>query len=401
MELTDITPAAWLAAGGLAAALGTLAARRRAGGGARSLAARLAALEDRQSDLGARLPAEPAGDAGEARLQAMASQLLGLVRDKNASLETALAGLDQLRARLRVLEQMGEPAEARALFERLGARLDGIEAAQARAEAGLAARLAALEASGTPAAEVVAELAERLGGLAAEFAGQKELAAATVQTALTGRLGPVETKLGELEGRLGGLDPEAAAEAAAERMGARLAERMETARADQEARAQRLEAMIAEIEGAESPLAEVAERLAALHAQRDAAAEAMAARLGPLEAKLAEIEAALGRLAGDAGADAARAEAQAIAAQLIAARTVAEETRLFANRIALLEASLPRLSMAQALMMQALERQAAPASTAWPLTEPAVDAGAAAEEAAGPEDDAPRRLPRVVAVQKL
>ena len=58
------------------------------------------------------------GGASEERLQAMAGQLLGLIRDKNATLETALAGLDQLRDRMRALEQMGEPAEARALFER-------------------------------------------------------------------------------------------------------------------------------------------------------------------------------------------------------------------------------------------------------------------------------------------
>ena len=50
--------------------------------------------------------------APEERLQAMAGQLLGLIRDKNATFETALAGLDQLRARMRALEQMGEPAEA-------------------------------------------------------------------------------------------------------------------------------------------------------------------------------------------------------------------------------------------------------------------------------------------------
>ena len=90
----------------------------------------------------------------------MAGQLLGLIRDKNATLETALAGLDQLRARMRALEQMGEPAEARALLETLQGRLDELAAAQAAASAALEAKLATLaEPTGA------AELAERLARL--------------------------------------------------------------------------------------------------------------------------------------------------------------------------------------------------------------------------------------------
>ena len=86
----------------------------------RSAAERLEALAAAQADLALRLDALAAqGHAPEERLQAMAGQLLGLVRDKNATLETALAGLDQLRARMRALEQMGEPASARS---RPGAR---------------------------------------------------------------------------------------------------------------------------------------------------------------------------------------------------------------------------------------------------------------------------------------
>lgn len=102
----------------------------------RSLADRVEALGAAQAELGLRLDglAERAG-APEERLQAMAGQLLGLVRDKNATLETALAGLDQLRARMRALEQMGEPAEARALYDGLAARLDALAAAQAAAAA--------------------------------------------------------------------------------------------------------------------------------------------------------------------------------------------------------------------------------------------------------------------------
>ena len=115
---------------------------------------RLEALAAQQAALGQRLDAlvaQVASGAGpEERLQAMAGQLLGLVRDKNATLETALAGLDQLRARMRALEQMGEPAEARALLDGLAQRLGGIEAAQAAAAAATEARLAALDGTAPP-----------------------------------------------------------------------------------------------------------------------------------------------------------------------------------------------------------------------------------------------------------
>ena len=57
--------------------------------------------------------------APEERLQAMAGQLVGLIRDKNATIETALAGLDQLGARMRALEQMGDEVDARAVARRL------------------------------------------------------------------------------------------------------------------------------------------------------------------------------------------------------------------------------------------------------------------------------------------
>lgn len=91
----------------------------------RSTAERLEAMAAAQAELGQRLDALAAqASAPEERMQAMAGQLLGLIRDKNATLETALAGLDQLRARMRTLEQMGEPAEARALLEALGDRVE-------------------------------------------------------------------------------------------------------------------------------------------------------------------------------------------------------------------------------------------------------------------------------------
>ena len=135
----------------------------------RSTGERLEALAAQQAELGQRLEALAAqATAPEERLQAMAGQLLGLIRDKNATLETALAGLDQLRARMRALEQMGEPAEARALLDRLGERLGGLETAQAMAAAATEARLAALDGSGATAADfarAVADLGERLARL--------------------------------------------------------------------------------------------------------------------------------------------------------------------------------------------------------------------------------------------
>lgn len=345
---------------------------------------RVEAVEALQAVLAARFEALGSDDAAERRLQAMAGQILGLLRDKAASLEVALAGLDTLRARMRVIEAIGDPAEARALFERLGVRLEAVETAQAGAGAAFEARLAVLEGAANP----VAEISERL----AQLYAQKD---ATVETAFA-RLAPLEAKLAELEGRLASRDPAAAL--------GRFGERLEA-----------LQGRVVGLEGAENPFAEISERLARLDAQKDAAAAAFA-RLAPLEARLAELERAD---AADAGAAAARAEAQAIAAQLIAARTVAEETRLFASRIGLLEASLPRLSLAQAemmqaQMMQALERQASPAATEAPearIEAPAglrVEAGSnvellaepAAPAAAPAAEDALWRLPRVVSVHK-
>src|SRR5688572_4567663 len=74
--------------------------RRRAGRPPRkprSVPDRLEALAAAQAELGLRLDAL-AAHAPEEKLQAMAGQVLGLIRDKNATFETALAGLDQLRA---------------------------------------------------------------------------------------------------------------------------------------------------------------------------------------------------------------------------------------------------------------------------------------------------------------
>ena len=118
---------------------------------------RMDAIEAAQAGLADRLEAL-AAEGGEARLQALSGSLVGLIKDKNATLEVALAGLDQLRARLQTLEQIGDLAEARGLFDRLGARLDEVQAAQASAGAATEARLAALQAGveGSPYAEISA-----------------------------------------------------------------------------------------------------------------------------------------------------------------------------------------------------------------------------------------------------
>lgn len=382
---------AWFARRPRAAAPAPLLADPLPEGQIRRIELRMEAMEGLQADVLAKLEAVGDDGAAERRLQAMASRILGLVRDKDASLDTALAGLDQLRARLRVLEQMGDLAETRGLFEEQGTRLEA-----------MAARLAGLEAATPP----FAELADQMTRLF----GQREAMAETVFA----RLAPIETKQRELEVALALRDPGEALD--------RLGERLEALRAAQEAADQNLraaqetamtglgerlgarldgfaraaEARLAALEGPQSPQAKLAERLAALHAQKEAGLEAALGRLAPVEARVAQIErglaswdakgaldqlaaelsragerlAALEAAGSDAEAEAARLEAQAIAAQMVAARTVAEETRIFANRLSLLEASLPRLSIAQALMMQALERQAAPPSAAvWPLVE--------------------------------
>ena len=222
---------------------------------AHRLEARMAAIEDGQAQLAARL--DGAGGA-EDRLQATAAQLLGLIRDKNATLETALAGLDQLRTRMRTLEQIGDAAEARGLFDRLGERLDALESAQATAAAALDGRLAGLAAQGD-----VAPIVEKLTALHA----QKDAAA----EAALGRLGPLEARLAKLEGAAPG-------EAVA-----RLATRLEALAAAQGA----TQAALAGLKAEAGPVAELAERLSRLHAQKEALAERLLARLDALEAETA------------------------------------------------------------------------------------------------------------------
>ena len=295
---------------------------------AHRLELRLATLEQGQAGLAARL--DGAGGAEE-RLQATAGQLLGLVRDKNATLETALAGLDQLRNRMRTLEQIGDAAEARGLFERLGERLAALESAQA---AGQAATEAALAVRAGEAGMPQAALVEQLTRLHT----QKDAAVDTVLA----RLAPIEARLGRLEGeapaealarlelRLDGLrDAHGATQAALSAMKhegagpvAEIAERLSRLHAQKDTVAEQLLARLAVVESeiaardpgtalaglterleglrgrvaqletpGENPYAEIAEQLTALYAQKDAVAETMLARLAPLEARLGEIEA--------------------------------------------------------------------------------------------------------------
>jgi hypothetical protein len=412
------------------------------------------AVEELQADFLARIETLGNDQTAERRLQAMASPILVLVRDKGATLDTALAGLDQLRARLRVLEQMGDFAEARGLFERQAARLEAAEV-----------KLAGLEAATPPFAEISEQMSR--------LYDQRDAMAETVFA----RLAPLEARQRELEAMVALRDPQAGLD--------RLAERLEAVRAAQEAAATALGGSL----GRPARLRGGGRRGPARHARRCGGhagrpsrgagggperdrrdrraagrslrpegggdgggprpARAAGGRLGDIETKLAAshlgaswsvspngwrpparrrrrrapcggrldgvaatTEARLLGLASETGtrlatleqaaredtgaeaeAETARMQAQAIAVQLVAARTVAEETRLFANRLALLEASLPRLSMAQALMMQARERQSAPQTAPRPLAEEAPLRGGAAEDAAW-------RLPRVILGQK-
>jgi DNA repair exonuclease SbcCD ATPase subunit len=378
---------------------------------------RVSAVERAQAEIVGRLDDMAETGASEERMQAMASSLVGLIRDKNAAMETALAGLDQLRARLGTLEKIGDMAEARALFDGMAERLEALEAGRKETEAAFGTRLAALterlEGDGGPAAALAARL-EKLherkdAGLAAMMA----------------RLEPLEKRLDRIETGMKALPDEAAG-----RVEGRIGE---IARLQSDVQAE-LAALRARADSATAPFAEISEQLTRLYAQKDSTTEAMLARLAPLEAKLGELEAEMGardpqdaiagladrierlrdgqgdlaeRLASASAAAAepygalservaelaaraeaaseeiagriaplaerlaaleargledeaaARAEAEEIAEQLIAMREAADRTALFADRIAMLETSLPRLTMAQSLMMEALERRAA------------------------------------------
>ena len=262
----------------------------------------------------------------------MAGQLVGLIRDKNATLETALAGLDQLRARMRALEQMGEPAEARALVDGLAGRLDALGAAQAAPRpargaarraappegAALAERLAGLEEKRTAGLEAtLARLAPLEAKLAALESGRDAEAAAGREAlkrleakleAQAAEAAAAKSELAALKAEAGGVRALgeqltrvlAQKEALAETLVARVAA-LEAALAEQDPAPAlaRLAERLAALETAENPFAEISEQLTRLYAQKDATVETVFARLAPLEAQLAALDptAALDRFA--------------------------------------------------------------------------------------------------------
>ncbi|HVH04335.1 MAG TPA: hypothetical protein VM891_15565, partial [Amaricoccus sp.] len=385
-----------------AAAGATAAATARTSGGPERRPSdrdRLEAIASAQAELALRLDAlTAAGSAPEEKLQAMAGQLLGLIREKNATLETAMAGLDQLRARMKALEAMGEPAEARGLFEGLKSRMGELETRAAAGAAALEARLTALASGGG-----ASELAERLARL-------HEARDAGLEAALA-RLAPLETRLAGLEsgigaGReatrrleaalaaLGGEQAQARTEiaalrAAAETAPVRAEARVEALRAELSGRieaferalaardpqgaldrlAERLEAVqdrVVLIETAENPLAEVSERLAGLYAQKDAAVEAMLTRLAPLEARLAGFEREIAGLDPQAALDRLAARVEAVQGRVSLLETaenplgeISERlAQIHAQKEAAVEAVLARLGPLEA-QLAGVERQLA------------------------------------------
>jgi hypothetical protein len=306
-----------LAAGGAGEAPGEV----QGGGQIRRIELRMEAMEGLQAEFLARVETLGNDEAAERRLQAMASRILGLVRDKDATLDTALAGLDQLRARLRVLEQMGDIAEARGLFERQAARLEAAEV-----------KLAGLEAATPPFAEISEQMSR--------LYGQRDAMAETVFA----RLAPLEAKQRELEAAMTLRDPQAgldrlaerleaaraAQEAAATALGDRLAGRLDGVAAGAEARLDALAAAqaaaeaalaarLAALEEAPNATAEIAERLAGLHDRKEAATETVLGRLAPLEARLGDLETRL-------AASHPGAELERLAERLEAVRAAQEAT---------------------------------------------------------------------------
>lgn len=336
-----------LAAGGTGEAPGEV----QGGGQIRRIELRMEAMEGLQAEFLARIETLGNDEAAERRLQAMAARILGLVRDKDATLDTALAGLDQLRARLRVLEQMGDIAEARGLFERQAARLEAAEV-----------KLAGLEAATPPFAEISEQMSR--------LYGQRDAMAETVFA----RLSPLEAKQRELEAAMALRDPQAgldrlaerleaaraAQEAAATALGDRLAGRLDGVAAGAEARLDALAAAqaaaeaalaarLAALEEAPNAGAQIAERLAGLHDRKEAATEAVLGRLGPLEARLGELETRL-------AASHPGAELERLAERLEAVRAAQEATgALLGGRLDGIAAARTAAEAALAARLAALE----------------------------------------------
>ena len=235
---------------------------------------------------------------------------------------------------MRALEQMGEPAEARALARRAQGRLDALARGAGRGErrARGAARGARRSRRGPPpsspsgwprlqekprrrrsrrcspgSAPLEAKLRPR---------GRAEARARGAEAA-RGRLEALAAEAGRGAGRARG------AQGRGRRPVRGLAEQLARLHAQKEALAEALVARIAALETAlaaqdpqagarparraagdaraprENPFAEISEQLTRLYAQKDATVETVFARLAPLEARLAELDptAALDRFA--------------------------------------------------------------------------------------------------------
>ena len=127
---------------------------------------RLEAIERMQAELASRMDTlSQESSEPEQRMQAMAGQLLGVIRDRNATFETALAGLEQLRGRMRALEDVGELAESRGMIDGLTARIDDLKSGYAADSAALEVRFSALE---TPGENPFAEISDQLTRLYAQ-----------------------------------------------------------------------------------------------------------------------------------------------------------------------------------------------------------------------------------------
>jgi DNA repair exonuclease SbcCD ATPase subunit len=375
---------------------------------------RIAALERSQAEIVARLSEMAAAQsAPEERLKAMASQMLGLIRDKNATLETALAGLDQLRARMSTLEKIGDAAEARGLLETLEAQIAASRDAEAEARAGMEARLRALE---TPDANPFGEISDqltrlyaqkdaavevvlgKLGPLEARIAGieatvpagasalarlEEELATLRAGAAETARMlddmrssadasGALDTRIAAVEAdgaalaralteRLDGLAREMQGRDPAAAL-AGLEGRLDGLRAAAEAGTAALAGRIAALEApGENPFAEISDQLARLYGQKDAAVETVLAKLGPLEAKIDAVEGRLDGLDPAALLDRFAARFEGVQARLDALEAPGESpfgeiadqlTRLYAQKDATVESVFTRLAPLEARLAE-------------------------------------------------
>ena len=300
-------------------------------------------LELRLDEIEARIEAgiEAQAGGGEERLRAMADSLVGLIRDKNATLETALAGLDQLRARLRALEQMGDLAEARGLFERLETRIDELRASQASQAVAFEERVAGLAVRAEAEAAPQAALAEQFSRL---YARKDEGIAA-----MLARLAPFEARLAEIE-------TARATEGQGRETLTRLEARIETLRGAQEAGQVELTALRTELrtELGAGPVAAIAERLGGLHAQKEALVETLLTRIATLEETQAmrDPRAALDRFAERLEAIQTRVATLETPGESPFAEISEQLTRLYAQKDASVEAVFARLAPLEARLAE-------------------------------------------------